>query len=141
MRVSCFLAAWLSQSAESAHAEIRDRRRGRRNPTACAFKAVIHVDDAEKELSFRVKRKPPQRRKICGLMLGDRRHVKITDLAIDLPRQRIAPIDVDVVVLALALVDVPDRAQVNPHSTLGGMRLQILAIRVAWSSNVQSTPW
>src|SRR5580704_17409122 len=109
MRVSCFLATWLSQSAESADAEICDRRSGRRNSAACTFKSGIHVDDAEKELRFRVKLEPPQR----GLMLRNRRHVNVADRAIDLTRQRVAPIDMDIVVLSLALVDVPDRTQVK----------------------------
>ena len=113
VRVSCFLATWLSQSAESADAEICDRRSGRRNSAACTFKSVIHVDDAEKELRFRVKLESPQRRKIRGLMLRNRRHVNVADRAINLPRQRIAPIDMDIVVLSLALVDVPDRTQVK----------------------------
>jgi hypothetical protein len=113
VRVSCFLATWLSQSAESSDAEICDRRSGRRNSAACTFKSVIHVDDAEKELRFRVKLEPPQRRKIRGLMLRNRRHVNVADRAINLPRQRIAPIDMDIVVLSLALVDVPDRTQVK----------------------------
>src|SRR4051812_6544305 len=55
MRASCFPRAGLSQSAERAHAEICDGRSGRHYPATCAFKPVIHVDDAEKELRFRVK--------------------------------------------------------------------------------------
>jgi hypothetical protein len=131
------LTTWLCQAAERAHAKIRDCRSGRCDSAFCSLNTVVHVDDAEIELGFWMKLEPLQWREIGGIVLRDGRHVNIADRTVDLLRQSIAPVDMDVVVLTFALVDVPDRTQVKAQFDLwrnaigdirddGGLVLQLI---------------